>query len=89
MRVSARDGLLTFLYYTEKYLQLARTAHSADYDRILADEDAVHTLDVLWGRANLYLELTSGTPALGINDDSIAGFVFDAANLDELRLVLP
>ena len=89
MRVSARDGLLTFLYYTEKYLQLARTVHPGDYDRILGDEQAMRALDTLWGRANLYLELTAAETSLGINDDRIAGYVFAEANLDELRLVLP
>jgi hypothetical protein len=89
MRTSARDGVLTFMYYVEKYLQVARTAHPTDYDRILADENAVHAMDVLWGRANLYLQQTQGMTALGINDAMIAGHVFAAANLEELRLVLP
>jgi len=88
-QTSVRDGPLTFLYYVEKYLEVARTVHPTDYDRILNDENAVHALDVLWGRANFYLELTRGMTTLGINDATIAGYVYSDANLDELRLVLP
>ena len=50
---------------------------------------AAPALDVLWGRANLYLDLTRDMTSLGINDDAIAGFVYADANLEELRLVLP
>lgn len=86
--ITARDGVLTFLYYVEKYLQLARTQHPADYDRIKADEDAVHVLDVLWGRANLYLDATRDDPTLGIADDEIAEFALGEANKDEIRRVI-
>jgi hypothetical protein len=82
---SARDGILTFLWYLERYLHMARLDYPSAYARIANDalwRDAILTL---WGRAWLYLGLTQDDPSLGIDDDAIKALVMDATLLDELE----
>jgi len=86
---SARDGVWTFLYYVEKYLQVGRTDHPTDYAAITGDPGTVEVIDTLWGRAQLYLAVTAADDRLGLNDEMIQGYVEDPANLEELRRVLP
>lgn len=81
---SARDGILTLLWYLERYLHLARTTYPAAYAAISGDacwRDAILTV---WGRAWLFLELTSGMNGLGIDDDAIELLVADPVLLDEI-----
>lgn len=81
---SARDGILTLLWYVERYLHLARTTYPAAYAAISGDacwRDAILTV---WGRAWLYLERTRGTPGLGIDDAAIEALVADPVLLDEI-----
>jgi len=84
---SARDGILTLLWYVERYLHLARTDYPSAYAAISGDacwRDAILTV---WGRAWLYLELTREVPGLGIDDDAIEALVADATLLDEIERI--
>lgn len=81
---SARDGILTFLWYVERYLHMARLMYPDAYARLSADacwRDAILTV---WGRAWLYLELTRGMGSLGIDDDALETLVSDPILLDEI-----
>jgi hypothetical protein len=85
---SARDGILTFKLYVELYLQIAREDHPADYDAIVGDAGQVAAILDIWDRSEHWLEVTADHPELGIDDDFIAGFVYDPANegeIDRLR----
>jgi hypothetical protein len=86
-RVSERDGLLTFLWYTERYLRMARTDFPSAYDHLLNGDSGRWRRAILtvWGRAWLYLEQTASLSALGIHDDVIEGFVNDPDLLDEIE----
>ena len=83
-RTSARDGLLTFLWYTERYLRRARLQDPDAYARITDPcwRDAI--LEV-WGRAWLYLEATEGITALGIADATLMDLVTDPELLEEIQ----
>ncbi len=86
-RTSARDGILNFLWYTERYLHMARTTYPAAYQRLSTDpcwRDAILTL---WGRAWLYLQATQGMRALGIDDARLLPLVTNPELLDEIERI--
>lgn len=87
LHVSARDGILTFMYYVETYLQLARTQHPKDYRAIV--EDAAHRQLILgvWARAEYWLRKSATDVRLGITDETIEGWVYDASRLAEIAAV--
>lgn len=89
-RSSYRDGVLTFLWYTERLLALWR-AEDPDGWRLAMDEGAnAELLLTLWGQAWLYLDATAALP-LGVNDAAIAPLVLDPtllAEIDALRAVV-
>jgi len=84
---SERDGILTFLWYIERYLRMARTDFPSAHTFLVNDacwQDAILTI---WGRAWLYLEATRGMPHLGIDDTALEALVGDPALLDEIQAV--
>lgn len=81
---SYRDGLLTFLWYTQRLLAIWRAEDPEGWRRAM-DEGGYATLLLnLWGQAWLYLEATDGL-ALGVYDDEIEPLVRDPALLAELQ----
>jgi hypothetical protein len=84
MSTSARDGALTFMYYVELYLKLARTVHADDYAEILADPNHVSLILTVWDRAEFWLAVTNATPSLGIDDDAIAAWTYAPDNVSEI-----
>ena len=89
MSTSARDGILTFMYYVELYLKLARTVHTDDYAEILADTDHVNLILTVWDRAEFWLAVTNGTPSLGIDDDEISAWTYAPDNVAEIEALRP
>lgn len=83
-RTSARDGILTFLWWTERYLRMARLEYPDAYQRITNPcwRNAILTM---WGRAWLYLEATDGLTPLGIEDAAILELVSDPELLGEIE----
>lgn len=86
-RVSARDGMLTFMYYVETYLELARTRHPRDYEAILADPGHRQLILVVWDRAELWLRRSAGEANLGIADRTLRGWVYDEGRAREIGRV--
>lgn len=84
-RTSARDGILTMMYYVETYLKLARTNHPADYAAITGDPQHIRLILTNWARAEFYLNLTGPIASLGLRDDMIRPFTYDPANLEEIN----
>ena len=82
---SARDGILTFLWYVERYLKLARETYPDAYARISGDACWRDLILTVWGRAWLYLELTRDMSSLGIDDGILETLVADPALLDEIE----
>jgi hypothetical protein len=79
--------LLTFLWYTERYLRMARLDFPTAYAHLL-DGDAGRwrrAVLTIWGRAWLYLEQTEALTSLGINDDVLESYVTDPDLLEEIE----
>jgi len=83
--ISSRDGILTFLWYIERYLRMARTEFPSAYARITGDECWRDLTLAVWARAWRYLELTQDQPTLGIEDDAIEALVQDPELLGEIE----
>ena len=83
--ISNRDGILTFLWYVERYLRMARTSYPDAYSTLSADPCWRRGILTVWGRAFFYLALTEGMGQLGINDDVILGLVTDPTLLEEIQ----
>lgn len=66
-RISHRDGLVTFMLYTELYLRQARTKHAADYAAMRGNPEVQALVKLLWDRANFILDTTEAIPGLALN----------------------
>ena len=84
--VSERDGILTFLWYTCRYLRMARLQYPGTYSVLTQDACWREAILRVWGRAWLFLEATKDMQQLGISDDSIESLLTDEL-LSEIQLV--
>jgi len=82
--VSERDGILTFLWYVERYLQLARTDYPEVYQRLSQNACWQQAILTVWGRAWTYLDATEGNGALGLDDGAIEQLVLEPELLGEI-----
>lgn len=89
-RASERDGILTFLWYVERYLAMARADYPEAYQLISEDECWRRATLTIWDRGRLYLDATDGMSTLGIEDAELAALVDDpalTAEIDALRKI--
>ncbi len=84
---SDKDGILTFLWYIERYLRLARTEYPAAYGFITGNDCWRELILTIWGRGWLYLELTRDDPRLGIHDDELFPLVEDPELVAEIQAI--
>ncbi len=86
-RSSQRDGILTFLWYVERYLRMARLDYPAAYQHLLTGDGGCWRRAILtvWGRAFLYLQATEGMSHLGIADAQLMSFVMTPELLEEIQ----
>ncbi len=84
---SARDGILTHLWYMQRYLRMARTTLAFDYPdayaAIAEDECYRHAILNTWNRAWFYLNLSEGTPGLEL-DAGLIDLVLQDHLLEEI-----
>ena len=82
-----RDGLLTFLWYVERYLHLARTNYPSAYQHLLTGDDGRWRRVILtqWGRAWYFLKAAETNPYLGLYDNAIMPLVKAPELLDEIQ----
>lgn len=83
--VSERDGILTFLWYVERYLKMAREQYPAAYAHLSQNPCWREGILQVWGRAWLYLNATEGNGKLGLSDAKIIGLVRTPELLDEIQ----
>lgn len=83
--VSARDGILTFLWYTTRYLRMARLEHPDTYNLLSEDACWRELILTTWGRAWLFLELTEDNNALGIDDAFLEDLVREPVLVEEIQ----
>ena len=86
-RISARDGILTMMYYVELYLKIARTQHPDDYAEIVGDPGHLELIRTVWARAEFWLARTASLPQLGLRDATIRTWVYDPENLMEIEML--
>jgi hypothetical protein len=85
--VSEKDGIMTFLWYIERYLHLARTKHPETHSFILGNACFRELILTVWGRAWLYLEVTEPIAKLGMEDGLIEELVMAPELLAEIQSV--
>ena len=81
---SSRDGLVTFMLFTEVYLHLARTEHPDDYDTLVNTRGFGDLVLTLFDRAWCVYELSGDDPKLEIDAAKILPHVLDPQWLDEV-----
>ena len=86
-RISARDGILTLMYYVELYLKVARTQHPDDYAEIVGDPAHVELIRTVWQRAELWLERSAPYPQLGLRDAQIRAWTYAPENVMEIEML--
>lgn len=79
--VSHRDGLVTFMMYSQFYLRRAREHHPDDYELLRTDEDVRALVELLWERSNFILDETADIPGLSLDCEAIEAEV----NKPEMR----
>lgn len=82
---SAMDGILTFLWYVERYLYLARTKHPQAYKKLTQDACWRKAILTMWGRAWLMLDAAKNYNKLGISEQKLFGLVRDKTLLKEIE----
>ncbi len=82
---SALDGILTFLWYTERYLRMARLQYPDAYAKLSGDPCWRNAILTVWGRAWWMIEQSEGNGALGINDQKLFELVRDPELLQEIQ----
>ncbi len=87
-KASERDGILTFLWYIERYLAMARTKYADAYTLLSTDACWRQATLTVWDRGWFYLNATAGKSTLGLDDAAIETLVKDPAlalEIDALR----
>ena len=84
-RSSARDGILSFMFFVEVYFRIARTEHPRDYEQMTSNDGFVELVLTLWDRAQCALDLAGDDPRLGIDDVKVRPLVHDEEWLSEIR----
>jgi hypothetical protein len=84
-QVSAEDGLLTFLWYTERYLHMARLQYPKVYTYLSTNPCWRESVLTVWGRAWLYLGKSKSEPKLNLRGPMLRKLVTDPVLLDEIE----
>lgn len=84
---SALDGILTFLWYTERYLRMARLDYPAVHDKLTQDPCWRKAILTMWGRAWLLIDKAESHDSLGIRDSKLFSLVRDPDLLKEIDRV--
>ncbi len=82
---SALDGILTFLWYVERYLAMARTEFPDAYAKLSGDPCWRNAILTVWGRAWIMLEAGEGNQSLGIDDAQLFELVRNPVLLGEIQ----
>ncbi len=87
-KASERDGILTFLWYIERYLKMAKEKYPAAYKAISEDSCWRQVTLSIWDRGWFYLDATKNLSNLGIDDKALETLVKDTdlvSEIDALR----
>ena len=84
---SAKDGVLTFLWYMQRFIKMARQDYPDSYEYFSNSQSWQKVILTLWDRAWIYLDITSNNSFLGIDDTIIEELVLDNDLIDEIELI--
>lgn len=87
-KVSERDGILTFLWYVERYLKMAREEYPDAYATLSTDACWRQAILSVWDRGWFYVEASRGKDNLEIDAPAIEELVKDpelTVEIDKLR----
>ena len=84
---SERDGILTFLWYVQRYLRMARLDYPDTYSHLIGDSCWREAILTVWGRGWMFLLLTEDYTQLGLNDGILEPLALDADLNDEIQRV--
>lgn len=84
-RISAKDGILTFLWYLGRYLRMARLEYPEAYAWISNDTCWRTAILTVWGRAWLYLGVAEDIASLGISDAALLPLATHPDVLEEIE----
>lgn len=87
-KVSERDGILTFLWYIERYLAMARAEYPEAYKLLSEDECWRQATLSVWDRGWFYLRASEGKANLGLDDSKLETLVTNrelTTEIDALR----
>lgn len=87
LNINHLDGLLTTLWYVERYLKLAREQYPDVYRLLSEDPCWRRAILSTWGRAFLYLEVSDGIREVGLYQIEIIRLVRDPDLLNEIELL--
>jgi hypothetical protein len=85
---SERDGILTFLWYIERYLAMAHADYPDAYDALANDPCWRQATLSVWDRGWFFLDATKDIPALELESAALEALVKDpslTAEIDALR----
>ena len=88
LSISSRDGVVSFLYFTELYLRHGREKEKATWEKMRATPQLVALIRLLWARANFILEKTAANPQLGLDDAYWLALALAPENVAELNAFL-
>jgi hypothetical protein len=83
--ISGRDGILTHLWWVQRYLKYARDEHPQAHQFLMGDPCWRRAILTLWGRAWLYLSITEDMDSLGINHRAIEPLIEDSDLMAEIE----
>jgi hypothetical protein len=84
---SERDGILTFFWYLQRYLRMARLDYPDTYSYLIGDSCWRDAILTTWGRGWMFLFLTEDYSQLGLNDEILEPLALDADLNDEIQRV--
>jgi hypothetical protein len=87
-RASYRDGIVTFLMYTQFYLRHARLRHPDTWAALHDDDQVREVVRVLWERANFILDVTENIPGLALEAEAVEAEMRKAEMQAEVDLFL-
>ena len=70
-RQSDRDGLVTFMMYTQFYLRHARSTHPSDYALLQSKPEIRQAVKTLWARANFILDTSADIASLSLDPAAV------------------
>lgn len=83
--ITAKDGILTLLWYVERYLRMTRLEYPDTYAAITSNACWRQATLTVWGRAWMYLDRAEDERSLGIDDQEIRALVLDPDLLGEIQ----